>query len=182
MNPSRNRGAAEINTSAMADIAFLLLVFFLVVTTITEDQGLTLRLPPLPEDREIKKIKDRNLFKVAINSKDQVLVRGEVRDNPSGLREEIKKFIMNYGQDQELSENPAKAVISLKTNRDTGQEIFIAVLDELKAAYHEIYAKRAGMTSQEYRQLDPSDPRQRRIRERAKAAIPMNISIAEPSL
>ena len=62
----RNRNHVEINTGAMADIAFLLLVFFLVATTVNQDQGLTLRLLPMPEGREIATIKDRNLFKVAI--------------------------------------------------------------------------------------------------------------------
>ena len=88
---------------------------------------------------------------------------------------------MNYGRDQELSEEPRKAVISLKTNRGTSQGIFIAVLDELKAAYYEIYTERVGIPVEVFRQLNTEDPDQRRLREQAKAGIPMNISIAEPT-
>ena len=87
---------------------------------------------------------------------------------------------MNYGRDQGLSEEPRKAVISLKTNRGT-QGIFIAVLDELRAAYYEIYAERVGIPVEVFRQLNTEDPDQRRLREQAKAGIPMNISIAEPT-
>ena len=87
---------------------------------------------------------------------------------------------MNYGRDQGLSEEPRKAVISLKTNRGT-QGIFIAVLDELRAAYYEIYAERVGILVEVFRQLNTEDPDQRRLREQAKAGIPINISIAEPT-
>ena len=87
---------------------------------------------------------------------------------------------MNYGRDQGLSEEPRKAVISLKTNRGT-QGIFIAVLDELRAAYYEIYTERVGIPVEVFRQLNTEDPDQRRLREQAKAGIPMNISIAEPT-
>ncbi|MEM9300060.1 MAG: biopolymer transporter ExbD, partial [Bacteroidota bacterium] len=78
---ARNKGRdnPEINSSSMADIAFLLLIFFLVTTTIANDRGLSLQLPPNPEDIENIDIKipERNLFKIQINSADRLLVEGE---------------------------------------------------------------------------------------------------------
>lgn len=95
------RKAPEISSGSMADIAFLLLIFFLVTTTIANDKGITLLLPP--PDQELQpedvKIQDRNIFKILANSSDQLLVEDEpFRQDPQELTEMVKKFLLNFGQ------------------------------------------------------------------------------------
>ncbi|MEQ9304823.1 MAG: biopolymer transporter ExbD [Marinoscillum sp.] len=176
----KQRNVQEINTGSMADIAFLLLIFFLVSTTILQEQGLSLNLPPEPEDEFVSRVNDRNLFKIQINSNNQFLIEDEVRPDLQGLREEIEAFVQNNGVNPRYSDSPLKATISVKTNRGTDYKYFIAVLDEVKEAYYEIYAQRVNMSADEYRALDLNDPVQQHIYEKGKAGIPMNISIAEP--
>lgn len=175
------RNSSEANTSSMADIAFLLLIFFLVSTTIIQEKGLMLKLPPDAENQTEREVNDRNVFKVLVNSNNDLLVEDRVRHEVSGLSEEVKIFVLNYGNDPNSSENPEKAIISLKTNRGTDYFQFIAVLDELKKAYYEIYGERVNLSGDEYRKLKRSDPRQAELYYQGRAGIPMNISIAEPN-
>lgn len=175
------RPQQEINVSTTADIAFLLLIFFLVTTTIVMERGLQLKLPPKVEEETPVKMKQRNIFKIQLNSKNQLMVNDHVRDGMNGLKDELQVFIMNGGQKPNLSESPAKAVVSFKTNRGTAYRTFIDVLDEIKGAYYEIYANRAGISSSEFRNLDTSKSDEQAIYLAAKAGVPMNISIAEPN-
>ncbi len=165
----------------MADIAFLLLIFFLTTTTIIQEKGLMMSLPPDAEDQPVMPVNEKNLFKVSINSKNQFLIQDEPRETLAGLKEEVKAFVLNYGRNPNLSDNPGKAVVSVKTNRGTEYAAFIAVLDELKGAYYEIYGERVGLSGDSYRQLDLDNPQHRRLYEDGKKDIPMNISIAEPN-
>lgn len=173
-----------MNTSSMADIAFLLLIFFLVTTTIASDKGLTILLPPPPEDEtppeEITK-NERNIFKVLINSQDRLLVEDEPLTDVSALREMVKTFVTNNGRDPLSSDSPTDAVVSLKTDRGTGYEIYINVLDELQGAYYELRAEKVGLTAEQYRALDQKDPSDKELYDRGKEGLPMQISIAEPS-
>lgn len=175
----KKRQAGEVNAGSMADIAFLLLIFFLLVSSIVTDKGLTLLLPPKSEDqeRQEQEFNDRNVFKVLINSQNALLIEGERWESTEGLKEQVKKFVLNRGKDPNMSENPEKAVISLKTDRGTNYELYINVLDELQGAYYEIYANRAGVTPKEFRNMDSDNPKWKKARE----GIPMNISIAEPT-
>ena len=133
------RKLQEINASTMADIAFLLLVFFLVTTTIDADKGITVKLPvwtdvpPPPVD-----INQRNVLPVLVNSHDQLLVKGDLI-TVDELKEKAKIFLTNNGANPRLSDNPDKAVISLKNDRGTSYDIYIQVQNEIKAAYHEIW-------------------------------------------
>ncbi|MGK7391122.1 MAG: ExbD/TolR family protein [Candidatus Cyclobacteriaceae bacterium M2_1C_046] len=174
------RANPTINSGSMADIAFLLLIFFLVTTTIIQDKGLTVKLPPVPKELTVQEIHERNIFKVIINSNDKIMVQGDVRKSTEGLRDEVKEFILNHNLNPKLSENPEKAIVSLKTNRGTSYKSFISVLDELQAAYYEIYGGRVNMSANEFRKLDLADLSQKKVYLKARAGIPMNISIAEP--
>jgi len=183
MARSKGRSKAEVNAGSMADIAFLLLIFFLVTTTIASDRGLTLTLPPEPDDAEQidVKIKDRNLFKVAINSADRLLVEGERLDDYTKIKEMLIEHVLNPKNNPELSESPQDAIVSFKTDRGTSYEIYINVLDQLQGAYYQIYADRAGITAEEYRALNLKDPKEKALYEKGKGDIPMAISIAEPT-
>lgn len=189
---NKQRANPEINSSSMADIAFLLLIFFLVTTTIANDKGLSLQLPPKPEDLDIidVKIKEKNLFKIQINSADRVAVEGEPMEDISELRPMIKEFVLNYGADPESSDTPKDAIVSFKTDRGTSYSIYIEVLDEIQAAYYDMYGDRVGVTNERWRELasDLTSPENRRLYDQGRGKLPdgtlefpMNISIAEPT-
>lgn len=206
MAKGKNRMSAEVNAGSMADIAFLLLIFFLVTTTIASDKGITMLLPPKPDENtpppEVDK-NARNIFKVQINSADQLLVEDEPLEDVEEISVMAKEFILNFGRPDEAnqalfnslpaslraqalradnsSDHPGEAVVSFKTDRGTSYELYLQVLDEIKKAYFEIYGERVGLSADEYRALSTRNPGERELIDRGKENIPMNISIAEPS-
>ena len=186
------RSTPEIPNASMADIAFLLLTFFLMTTTIANDKGLSLVLPPPPEAQppEDVKVKEHNMFKIALNSNDALAVEGEYMTDVSGLKDDIKEFILNNGRDPHSSDNPIKAVVSFKTDRGTSHRRFVEILDIIQGAYYDIYAQRAGVTNARWRELSNKldDPENVRLYDMGRGKkpdgtleIPMNISIAEPT-
>lgn len=185
MSKRKDRGGTEINASSMADIAFLLLIFFLVTTTIASDRGLTLLLPPKPDPNEPPPditANERNIFKVNVNSRDQLLVEDEPLGDVTAIRDMVKTFVLNNGRDPASSDSPEDAIVSFKPDRGTSYEMYIAVLDELKGAYYEMYGERAGgLSSDEYRALDETNPNEKELFEQGREGIPMQISIAEPT-
>ena len=146
------RSAPEVNAGSMADIAFLLLIFFLVTTTIEKDSGLNRKLPPIEEDVEPPIIKQRNIFTVLLNGKDQLLVEEDLMEIKD-LRAAAIEFLDNNGdqsctyckgaKDTSSSDNPDKAIISLKNDRETSYATYISVQNELVAAYNVLRNRRA---------------------------------------
>ncbi len=170
------RSVPEINAGSMADIAFLLLIFFLVTTTMDVDTGIARKLPVLDEEQEIEDMQgnDRNIYEVYVNSKDALLVEEEEMDITK-LRSGAKEFLNNNGKNPKLSDNPEKAIISLQNSRGTSYEMYIAVQNELTAAYNDLRNEAAIMKyNLKYTEL-PKDKR-RVIRK----MYPMKISEAEP--
>jgi biopolymer transport protein ExbD len=206
MAKGKNRMSNEINAGSMADIAFLLLIFFLVTTTIASDKGILNILPP-KQDPNVPppdiKVNERNIFAILINANNDLLVEGEYRRTPEGLDKEIKEFILNFGapdedavalfnslpaslQSQALrraesSDHPGEAVVSIKTDRGTSYELYLEVFDAAKKAYFEVYGERVGLSSDEYRALTGDDEASKVLQDKGKAGIPMAISIAEPN-
>jgi biopolymer transport protein ExbD len=179
------RSTPEIPNASMADIAFLLLTFFLVTTTMPNNKGLSIALSPPPEvaPPDDVKIQERNMFKIQINSSDALLIEGEPREDISTLKEEIKAFVLNNGQNPASSDNPEKAIVSFKTDRGTSHKRFIQLLDIIQGAYYDIYADQAGVTNAEFREAasDLTVPKNKEIYEKGRAGIPLNISIADPT-
>ena len=146
------RAAPEVNAGSMADIAFLLLIFFLVTTTIPKDSGINRKLPPMEENDEDVIIKQKNIFTVLLNGKDQLLVEDELMELKD-LRAAAIEFLDNGGdgscdycngaKDPASSDNPDKAIISLKNERETSYSAYISVQNELVAAYNELRNRRA---------------------------------------
>ncbi|MDG1373795.1 MAG: biopolymer transporter ExbD [Flavobacteriaceae bacterium] len=146
------RSAPEVNAGSMADIAFLLLIFFLVTTTIEKDSGLNRKLPPMEEDVDPPIIKQRNIFTVLLNGKDQLLVEEELMEIKD-LRAAAIEFLDNNGdgtctyckgpKNSSSSDNPEKAIISLKNDRETSYAAYISVQNELVAAYNVLRNRRA---------------------------------------
>lgn len=180
----KKRGAGEVSAGSMADIAFLLLIFFLVTTTIATDKGLAIALPPKPDPNEPPpdiKFNERNIYKVLVNSQDRMLVEGEPMDDVSALKSGVKEFVLNNGRNPELSDNPKDAVVSFKTDRGTSYEMYVDVLDELQGAYYEMYSERLGVNPKQIREINNAEPGLKARYNDLKKEMPMNISIAEPS-
>ena len=147
------RSAPEVNAGSMADIAFLLLIFFLVTTTIEKDSGINRKLPPMEEeDQPDVIIKQKNIFTVLLNGKDQLLVEDDLMEIKD-LRVAAVEFLDNNGdksctycqgsKDPTSSDNPDKAIISLKNERETSYAAYISVQNELVAAYNVLRNRRA---------------------------------------
>jgi biopolymer transport protein ExbD len=182
--PSARRGQVEVNASSMADIAFLLLIFFLVTTTIATDQGLAMRLPPLMRDTPMELAK-RNVLTILVNSQNELLVEGQPLPLAE-LRAKVKAFVANPAHDKSLAESPKQAVVSVKTDRGTSYPTYVAVLDQVKRAYHELRADYLGISLANYLATFGQGPehlapaQQKRYAE-AQARFPIQISETEPS-
>lgn len=183
------RPVPEINASSMADIAFLLLIFFLMTTTMNVDTGLARMLPPMPDpsvkqdDVEVKK---RNVFTVLINKSDKLLVRGEPMDL-SLLKDKTKEFVINPNNDPNLADQKEKeipligtykvseGVVSLQNDRGTSYAMYMRVQNELVAAYNELREDLArSMFGKPYDKLSKEE------QDAIGKAIPSRISEAEP--
>jgi len=178
-----------INSSSTADIAFLLLCYFLMTTTMGSQTGLSRRLPPMPDPNqkvEDQKVNRRNIIIVKINSADRLLAGSEPMD-VSQLKDKIKEFLSNPNEDPNLPEKTmteiegygqypvSKGVISLQNDRGTSYHAYIAVQNELVKAINELrdefayknYGRPFAKLTEEQQEI-------------AKKAIPQNISEAEP--
>lgn len=183
-----NRALPEINAGSMADIAFLLLIFFLVTTTMDVDSGINRKLPPFePEQPETPPppIKKKNIFTVLVNSNDRLLVEEQYM-NITDLREATIEFLDNNGdasceycegrRSQQSSDNPGKAIVSLQNDRGTSYKLYIAVQNELAAAYNELRDRESNKKfGKSYADLK-SDEEKKEI----QSLFPQKISEAEP--
>lgn len=186
----KKREVPGINSSSTADIAFMLLIFFLITTSMDTDRGLARRLPPPPENNQQKNdiiVKERNVLQVRINKDDQLMVAGEWSDIKQ-LKEKAKEFITNPNDDPNLPEkNPVdvplfgrvmttdKHVISVQNDVGTSYNAYIQVQNELVAAYNEVRNELA--QKQFGKTFDQCSPEQQ---EAISKYYPQKISEAEP--
>ena len=183
------RKTPGLNTQSTADIAFLLLCYFLMTSTMDQQSGLQRRLPPMPDKNqktEDTKINKRNIIIVKINSSDRLFAGDQLLD-VSQLKDKIKEFITNPNNDPNLPEREmkniegygeypvSKGVISLQNDRGTSYKAYIAVQNELVKAINEV---RDDFCKQNYGKAYTflTEDQQKIVRE----AIPQNISEAEP--
>jgi len=146
------RSAGEINAGSMADIAFLMLCFFLMTTTMDVDAGLQRRLPPMPDEsqqQEKVEVNRRNILVVMINLNDKISLGGQPIDI-SQLKDKVKDFVLNPADDVNLPEKEikeianfgpysvSKGIVSLQNDRGTSYEIYLKVQNELVKAYNEL--------------------------------------------
>ncbi|WP_298342594.1 biopolymer transporter ExbD [uncultured Algibacter sp.] len=139
----------EVNAGSMADIAFLLLIFFLVTATISSDHGINRMLPrECPPGMDCKSnINERNILRIIINNNDEVMIENEVIPIEK-LKDLTKVFIDNNGtghceycnglKSSNSSDNPKEAIVSLQNGKQTTYKTFIAVQNELTKAYYEL--------------------------------------------
>ena len=197
------RAAPEVNAGSMADIAFLLLIFFLVTTTIETDSGITRKLPPIDDEQEDPPIlKERNIFVVLVNSNGDLFVEDEIMefknlrqatieflDNGGGLGDEACNYCQGP-KNTSSSDNPIKAVVSLQNDRKTQYGRYIAVQNELVAAYNVLRDREANrlynidFTEMEDAYNDPEFQGDKdKLKERIgviKELFPQKLSEAEP--
>ena len=185
-----NRTVPEINSSSTADIAFLLLIFFLITTSMDTDRGLARQLPPPPEKDQVDNdvvVKDRNVLQIFLNFQNQLMCGGEIVDVKQ-LREKAKEFIANPYNDEKLPEKHAKDVpffgkvmvtenhvISLQSDRGSSYQAYFDVQNELVAAYNELRDELAQEKWQK-NYADLNEDQQKAIRD----IFPQKISEAEP--
>jgi biopolymer transport protein ExbD len=186
----KKREIHEVNASSMADIAFLLLTFFLMTASMGTDRGLARQLPPpIPPDQkeEIIDINRRNILMVLINSNNDLMVNDKMMDIRH-LRSKAKEFIANRNDDPHMPEKTmedvpffgevytmSKHVISLQNDRGTEYQAYISVQNELMAAYRELRDELArNKFGISFADLD--DDRKRAV----QRIYPLNISEAEP--
>ncbi len=182
------RQVQEINAGSMADIAFLLLIFFLVATTMNVDTGLQRVLPPLSDqtkDQEVE-VKKRNLLLVFVNTFDDIQVAGE-RMDITQVKDKAKEFILNAANSPDLPEKidteidligtypVSQGVISLQNDRGTSYNKYIMVQNELTRAFNEVRDELAIQKfGRSFGELDEKE------REAITKAVPLKISEAEP--
>lgn len=188
---ANKRKIQEINAGSMADISFLLLIFFLVATTMNVDTGIQRILPQLPDPdqkQEAMDVKERNILKVFVSKFDQIMVNGQVMDITQ-IKDKALEFILNPADLPDLPEKKvtpiegfpggtypvSEGVISLQNDRGTSYNLYIMVQNELTRAFNEI---RNNVSKQKFGKgfFDLSEDQRAIIQK----AVPMKISEAEP--
>ncbi len=177
----------EINASSMADVAFLLLIFFLVATTMDIDSGLNRVLPPWSEKQtEAPDIKERNLLMVHVNKYDQIAVQGEMV-TIAQLKDRAKEWVLNRADDPNLPEKETKeieligsypvssGIVSLQNDRGTSYEMYMKVQNELTRAFNEI---RDELSKAHFGKVYTELTKEQQ--DAIADAVPMKISEAEP--
>lgn len=181
--------AGDINAGSMADIAFLLLIFFLVTTTMDVETGIQRRLPPMPDENqqaEVEQINKRNIMVVLINKNDRLFAGGQ-ETHITMLKDKVKEFITNPANLPDMPEKReneiegfgpvmvSRAVVSLQNDRGTSYNAYIQVQNELVKAFNEL---RDDFSMQHFgKKYDSLDEDQQRI---VRDAVPMNLSEREP--
>ncbi len=175
LKKKKERVSQEINAGSMADIAFLLLIFFLVTTTINSEKGIPVKLPPWSDEEvDPTQLNTRNVYSVLVNYNNELLVRGEPTQI-TDLRDNAKEFIMNPEGREDLAEKPTKAIVSLKNDRGTKYETYLQVYNELKGAYNELWDE---MAERDYQKKYEDLPKN--AKKAIQDVIPLVISEAEP--
>ena len=190
---AKNKKAPEINASSQADIAFTVLIFFLVVSTMDIDTGLVRMLPPMADPKvkqEDIKVKERNLLLVFVSGSGNIMAGGKVIQL-SALKDKAKEFILNPANDKNLPEKKdtkidmpdgskwvypvSEGVISLQNTRDTSYQVYIQVQNELTRAFNEVRDEVAMVKFGKI--FNDLNEEERKV---ITKAIPMKISEAEP--
>jgi biopolymer transport protein ExbD len=177
------RALVEINAGSMADVAFLLLIFFLVATTIVNDKRMKQVLPPYLDVPIDVKIAEQNVFNIIVNNSNELLVENERLDLRQ-IRAKTKAFIVNNGRNPELSDSPTKAIVSIKGFRGTDFGYYAQVYNEIHAAYDELRADKLGLSMRDYLELMGTDskeltPEQISAINKVKKLYPLQLSEAE---
>lgn len=177
----------EINATSTADIAFLLLVFFLATTTMNVDSGIYRKLPPYqPDNMEAPKVAARNVLRISV-TKDDILGINDEPSDINSLKDRAKEFILNPNNSEDLPQKDlkeipffgkvevSKGIISLQNDKGTSYRMYVAVQDQLAAAFNEMRNMKSNEKwGKNYDELDEEQ------QEAIRMLIPTQISEAEP--
>lgn len=176
MASSKNRLSPSVPTSSLADIAFLLLIFFLVVTRIEVEQGIPVKLPPWRPSSIPQPVNERNVLRIQLSGHDELLVEDEVKD-VAELRSLTKDFINNRGVLDHYSTSPLAAIIDLEADDNATYQAYLSVYNEIRGAYRELRDEWSeshyGKTAEDLMQSDPE------AFERVQSEYPIRISEPE---
>ncbi|MDR2893883.1 MAG: biopolymer transporter ExbD [Alistipes sp.] len=183
----------EINASSMADIAFLLLIFFLVATTMNVDTGITRQLPPIPPEQQITedlKVRERNLMPILVNNQDAIMVQGQPM-HISQLTAAVQRFVLNPTGDENMPEKKntdipmpdgstwtypvSEGVVSLQSTTGASYDAYVQVQNELTRAFSEL---REDLSMQRFRRSYTALTAEEQTA--IELAIPLKVSEAEP--
>lgn len=143
---TKNVESPEINASSMADIAFLLLIFFLVTTTMDIDKGILVTLPEYTDKPPpITTWHDRDVLEVLVNGADQLLVENKEMDIME-LKNMVKKHVANPLQEKNFATSSQKAIVLLQNDAATSYKTYINVQNEIRAAYNELREEKSQET------------------------------------
>ncbi|RLD40853.1 MAG: biopolymer transporter ExbD [Bacteroidetes bacterium] len=194
------RETPEVSAGSMADVAFLLLIFFLVTTTMAVDSGIMRKLPPpVPDDIKAPPVKTRNVFQVLINSADAIMISDKTAQSASAMKEANKKDLRRLVKDfltPHVPDNPkypetkvvdidfigkyekSKGIVSMQNDRGTSYNTYIFVQNELAAAVRELRDELANQYfGMDFNVLLKTDEAKAKA---IQKAVPMAISEAEP--
>ena len=164
---SARRDAPAVNAGSMADIAFLLLIFFLVTTTIAEDAGVLVRLPPWDPNAPLEQTSQ--VLTLIVNANDELLVENE-RATPTDIPAALRDFVLSPKR------QPDQAVVSLVHDRSTSYTKYVEVYDALLLGYHTLWNEVANRRyGENYEELSEAD------QVAVRKEVPMVISEAEPN-
>lgn len=165
----KKRKLPSLGAGSMADVAFLLLIFFLVTTTIQTDAGIQVLLPAWTDQKIIDRRKNNNVLSVLINANNELMVEDKAA-KLSDLKFKIEQLVL------EEAESPKKAVVSLQNHERTAYNTYIAVYNEIKAGYHKIWDD---VAVRQYGQ--PYDDLMESLQQKIRKNYPLVISEVEPS-
>jgi len=166
---TKKRIVPVVSAGSLADVAFLLLIFFLVATTIQTDKGLSVLLPAWTEKETFEKKEDRNVLSVIINSENELMIEGK-RAQLSDLQTRTEQLILKEAK------SPKLAIISLQNDSGTSYETYLAVYNEIKAGYNHIWEDESlRRFGQHYDDLD------KKSQTDVRKNYPLVISEVEPS-
>jgi len=176
MAKKKRRLSSEVNAGSMADIAFLLLIFFLVTTQIDFDKGILVKLPQWEEDNiPPVPIPDNNVFSIKVNRENKLLIEGELGEI-GGIKDQVKEFIINPQKREDLATAPNQAVVALQNDRGTSYTTYLSVYNEVKAAYNELWHEES---NRRYGEAYVDLPKA--VQKEIRSLIPSVISESEPT-
>lgn len=170
---------ARFEEMSVSVIAIMLLIVFFLPITMYASKGLNSSPPPDGEKPAKTDYSERNVYRIRINAKGQILAEDVPLIPFDVLQAELRTFILNNGKNPKLSDSPTDAIIALSMERGTKYERFVEVLEIVQGVYYDIYAEQAGMTPQQYCELDLTNPENKILHNLGKKGIPMNISITQ---
>lgn len=162
----------------MADIAFLLLIFFIITSNVINDKGVILKLPIIQDPQEVESLEE-NVCMIIMNNDNDLLVRGE-RKEMEDVTSFVKKFIMNNGKDPRMSRSPKDAVVIFKPSRGAKYEQYVRLINRVQQAYFEIWSTNAGVTTEDLMSWDVDNEESlSRSLDKLREQVPYNFVVAE---